>query len=500
VIGLLVISLLISSCEETQSPSYQFEQVKYQDQKVPLDQKVVVTDASSDASSDATTTDATSTDATSTDATTTDASVDLQLPDFGPRPDPGTRVNIDLSTSNQPTGFVRAYQSTQESDLLNSQTKTAKIGDFVLENDQSKFIIEQNSRSIGPCPYGGNLIDGSLKAEGVEDSIGELCLFLNFSQTLKAEQFEIIEDGSMGRAVIAVTGRSQLLDFINLIGFVSSNLPPFLRAGFNLDEILPVTITIYYILEPNQNALRVITAIRNDSNAQIDFPIGHLIDSGGEVGFYQPYLSGKGFGTSGISFDSPDGDLLMISGFLGNQGSHLYWPDADPKLNMTTDDQQPNYPYPIAGVSISVAGVSVSLLGTTKLLSAVLTNGTQRAQAEGFVHLRPNETATFGHWHIVGGASLNDMMSFVWQKLATQDRPLLELSGKISLTTSNPNNRPDLSGIRVSLWDTDGRLVNQAITHSDGSYQIKALKGNYQMKLWHTAYQASEQQIGRAHV
>ncbi len=492
---LLVISLLISSCEDNQTPSYQFEQVKYQDQKVPLDQKIVNTDASTDASTDATTntnTDA-STDATTTDASS-DASVDLLLPDFGPRPDPGSLVTIDLGTSNMPVGFVRAYQSTQESDLLNSQTKTARIGDFVLENDQSKFIIEQSNRSIGPCPYGGNVIDASLKAEGVEDSIGELCLFLNFSQTLKAEQFEIIEDGSMGRAVIAVTGRSQLLDFINLIGFVSSNLPPFLRAGFNLDEILPITITIYYILEPNQNALRVVTAIRNDSNAQIDFPVGHLIDSGGEVGFYQPYLPSKGFGTSGISFDAPDGDLLMVSGFLGHQGSHLYWPDADPKLNMIADNQQANYPYPIAGTSISVAGVSVSLLGTTKILSTLLTNGVQRAQAEGFVHLRPNETATFGHWHVVGGASLNDMMSFVWQKLATQDRPLLNLSGRISLTTSNPNNTADLSGIRVSLWDTDGRLVNQAITRSDGSYQIKALKGNYQIKLWHTAYQASEQQ------
>jgi len=40
---------LISSCEENQTPSYQFEQVKYQDQKVPLDQKVVTTDASTDA-------------------------------------------------------------------------------------------------------------------------------------------------------------------------------------------------------------------------------------------------------------------------------------------------------------------------------------------------------------------------------------------------------------------------------------------------------------------
>ena len=63
-------------------------------------------------------------------------------------------------------------------------TFVAKAKDKQPAIREVRFVVEEDDRVIGPCPYGGNVIDASvLGSDGapVGDVVGELCLFLNIS-------------------------------------------------------------------------------------------------------------------------------------------------------------------------------------------------------------------------------------------------------------------------------------------------------------------------------
>ena len=392
--------------------------------------------------------------------------------DMSPSIEPVEPVEISLMPPLVPApegeGDVRAFRSAGEDDLLESPTRLGQVGDYVLENDHVRFIIEDDDRVIGPCPYGGNVIDGASLLEGATDQIGEVCLLINLSQTLKPERYDILEDGSEGRAILAVTGHLELLDFINVAGFASAYLPITLRLGFDTERLLPLAVTIYYILTPNARGVRVVTALRNDGAESAHFPLGHLIDSGGEVTPYSPYSPTGGFGAGNFSVENiNEGPILSILGFYGVQGTHIYQPDPVPELRT-------NRPYPVSGTYITISGVSVSLLRTQQILNTLLTPSSDVETTDAFSHLSSGETMTLGHWHWVGTGSLASAMDFAWREVvrqeAVEDRTLVlgEVSGLIS------SGGLPLSGVHVSLVTAEGRTLNQALSDAEGRYSLSA--------------------------
>jgi hypothetical protein len=409
---------------------------------------------------------------------------------------PVNPVNIDFTLfPENEDGYVRAFRSETETDLLVSQTRLGKIGDYVLENDNVRFVIEDDDRVIGPCPYGGNVIDASPRMLEQGDQIGELCLLINISQTLKPERYDIIEDGSQGRAILAVTGHLELLDFINIKGFATAFLPSSLQLGFDTETLLPLAITIYYILTPNATGIRVLTALRNDGSEAVHFPIGHLIDSGGEVTTFSPYNAGESFGSPNVSpNDIAQGPSLFVLGFQGLGGSYLYAPDG-------FADLRSNRPFPIAGTYLTISGVSVSLLGTQNILATLLTAPGALPTAPGFQHLQPQEQSIIAHWHWVGNRNLASVLDPLWSHMQQQERmELTRIRGIVHVfNVTDDTVLTPLSQVRVTAIDDRDQTMNQAITDENGyfSFQIPR-QNNYQIRAWRAGYGTQTLNLGDA--
>jgi len=394
-----------------------------------------------------------------------------------------TRVALSSSALLPPPepsaeGRVRLVKVEREEQLIHGPTQLGRVGDYLFESDRARFVIEGDDRVIGPCPYGGNAIDAErLDVPNSTDQLGELCLLINLAQTLKPDRFELLEDGSEGRALLAVTGHLELLDFINIKGFARSYLPPNLRLGFDTERLLPITLTVYYAMTPSLPGLRVVTMLRNDGEEAEHFPIGHLIDSGGELTTFNPYSPTGGFGAPSFSTDSlAIGPALMALGFVGTAGGHLYQPDP-------FDDLQSNRPFPVAGTYLTISGVSVSLLGTQRLLSSLLASPASLPSAEGFVHLAPREVRAVGHWHWVGGSALSSMMDEVWERTAQENAlELVELSGQVQ------SDGVALEGVAVSLIDARGQTLNQALSDERGLFTLLAPVGSYEVAYWRDGY------------
>ncbi len=406
-----------------------------------------------------------------------DAAVDA-APDAAPRPEPGSRVAVDLTEAlaarpdGAEAGPARAFVSASPDDLVDGPTPLGRVGDYVLDNDRVRFVIEADDRVIGPCPYGGNVIDADIRrmpGEPGGDQVGEICLLMNLGQTMDPETYEILADGADGQAaVLAVTGRSTLLDFINLRGLVTTFLGnQGLSIGYDIDRELSTTITTYYVLRPGDTGLRVITAIRNDGDDAVHLPVGHLIDSGGAVEVLSPLSPTGGYGNAGFGRDALGGVPLTAVAFNGANGGHAYVPLAEPSID---DD------YPSSGRYLWVAGVVASVIGVDALLPTLLATPAQIPNLPGLVHLEPGASASKTHWHFVGDGSPASLMDPAWQALGAETG---RLSGRAVADGGS------LAGMRFAAVDEAGRTVNQAIDMTgDGTYAMRVPPGTYTVRAW----------------
>lgn len=401
----------------------------------------------------------------------------VTTPDAAPGPAPGDRVEIDLDeyTGDAQPGAVRVFVSETEDDLIGGEAATARVGDYVLENDHVRFVVEGDDRVIGPCPYGGNVIDADIRrpeGEPGRDVVGELCLFLNAGRTMDPDEIEILADGSDGAGVLAVTGHLELLDFINVVGIAAGFLDGFeLRLPFDTDAELPLTVTVYYVLRPGDRGLRVVTAIRNDGGEPQHLPTSHLVDSGGHVSFFSPTNSLGGFGYNGLSPESLDGEPLSVLAFRGPESTHAYMPDAVEGLSEDL---------PLAGRYFAVAGVAVSLLGASSVLRTLLVPPEQLPDSPAVLHIEAGATSVVAHWHLVGDGSLASVLDFAYAEAGWSP-------GTLVGTVAGPDGSP-VGGARVSavepLMDAE-RTLNQALTGPDGRFSMRVPPGEYLLRAAH---------------
>jgi hypothetical protein len=355
--------------------------------------------------------------------------------------------------------MARVFESTEADQLVGGPAATGLVGDWVMENDQARFIIEADRRAIGPCPYGGTLIDADVRRPAGQDVVGESCLFLQLGQTLKPDRFEVISDGSDGgAAILAVTGHLELLDFINLNGLLNSFGVP-LRVGFETEQLLPLTVTEYFILRPGDTGVRVVTALRNDGREAVHTPIGHMIDSGGVVDFFNPAGPFGGFGYRGLGPDALSAEPLVMLGFVGDDASYAYVPDPDESLS---------FDLPRAGSYVSVAGVAVSLLNNDNVLPTLISPAGSHANLGGILHLDPGAQTVRARWMLVGGSNPSGMLTEAWRVLG---QPTGTIRGTV----------PD--GVIVSAVDAEGRTVGQARS-GEGGYRLDVPPGAVKLRAY----------------
>lgn len=368
-------------------------------------------------------------------------------------------------------GNVRVYQVSDKEQLIRGPIAHGKVGDWILENDRVRFLIEGDDRVMNPCPYGGTVLDISyLEGESDQDILGEVCLFINAAQTLDPEYFEVVPTGT-NAAVLAVTGHLELGDYINIKGTVDDFLPGLsTRLPLDPDKILPVTVTVYYILQPGDLGLRVFTVLRNDSDAQVDAVIAHLVMSGGNGGYFNPLASTGGFGAGSGGFAE---DSVPYVAFRGDHESYMFMPDPNPEL--------PEAVLPYGGKSLTISGVA-AVASDVPSIVGVLTNA-NFSKVAGVLHIPPGESRAVGHRQFGGDGAVSTMLDEAYPLLGTENG---RISGKVL-----ENGQP-ATGVRVSAVRREGadRTMSQAITDSNGEYTMIVPTGTYMLRLRRNAQTA----------
>lgn len=153
-----------------------------------------------------------------------------------------------------PTATAVARQATQSSDLLQGPLARSATGDFVLENELFRVIIQKPGRNwFGIGTYGGNIIDVARKrADGsfLPDHLEEFVTGLNIENTPNYTEVEITNPGADGEeAQICARGLDDLLDNQNPSSQVRSRGFPFPESADDRD--LPLEIETCYSLGAN---------------------------------------------------------------------------------------------------------------------------------------------------------------------------------------------------------------------------------------------------------
>ena len=434
-----------------------------------VSQDVAVVDAGKDAS--------TTPDVVTVDVGGGDADVVV-----GPPPEEGDPVVIDLEPylgDGTGTG-VYARQIESEADLIGGEAATGQVGDYLIGNDEARFVIQGPSRAIAVCPYGGGLIDGDITrgaGEPGHDGIGAVCDFFNVGRTMNAESVEILRDGSDGgAAVIAVTGRDEVLDFINLQGAMEQVLPGLpLDLAVSPDVDLPVTMTAYYIVRPGEPGVRMVTAIRNDGEGTYPIVFGQLIDSGGAVEFFNPASALKGFGYGGFSPEKMD-----FLAFKGEQNTHVYAPPRLPGKKAGTTREGAGY--------LVISGVAGIILGTDDALGAILDGGPDAPTHEARKDLAPGAVTVAERWIAVGDGSISSVTDFLY---GVRDQETGDVSGQALDDNGDP-----VAGARISAVDEKGAAVTQFVSRSDGTFGGKLPAGTFTL----SALAAGRAQVGEPQV
>ena len=358
---------------------------------------------------------------------------DVGAVDSGPPPPTDLElVEADLTPYEGWSSGAFVREITDPSDLLDGDSVTGAVGDWLVGNDVARFVVQASDRHSGPCPWGGNVIDASrVGPDGATyDVLGELCPFLQLGRTLRARQFDVLADGSDGPAILAVTGESTVLDFINLQSLIAEYVGTSIQLPFDPDREIPLRITVYYVLGGDSPALRVVTAVENEGAEPLTITFGEIADSGGVVQFFNPGSSLGGFG-----YESLQPELVDFLAFVGARGSVALVPDGVASY------------LAISGVAGVAYGVD-DILATLTLPEAVI------ADAKGMVTLGPGETASHGKWIVTGGAQATSLTDAIHAVRGHE-------TGAITVTVK------DTTGAAVPSYSV--ALVRDGATHARGT-------------------------------
>ncbi len=275
---------------------------------------------------------------------------------FPPPPASG-RCEVDLTAnglfSAVGTG-ASAAAITAADQLIGGEMATGAVGDFLLQNDQIRVIVQAPGRNIGPNPFGGVIVDADLKrAAGVagHDQLGKLSLLYQFGRIINVTKVEVLQDGSSGGySVVAATGDDAVNDYLNVSRVLSTYVP---GTALAFDPNAPVTLhaTTYYVLSPGESRVRMLTAFCNTGHDDVVLAMGDLFEQGGSTDFFNPTGCTNGLGLS------PTCTIDRWTWF-GFQGDGIAYGLRGYTLADQPVPQTNNVMLPIAGVIGTVVGAS----------------------------------------------------------------------------------------------------------------------------------------------
>lgn len=226
-----------------------------------------------------------------------------------------------------------AFRVEDRSQLIGGRTAVGEVGDYMMQNDQIRIVIQDKTYNRGAGVFGGSLIDADLRhatdigtvlGGNGNDSFGEMFPAF-FLEMIDPDSITIISDGSDGGAsIVEVKGTGG--EFVTMVRYLNQLLlgshkepaellkdilaktPPDSDSGANIE------FSTRYILEPGTRHLRIESKMKNISLRSVEMPpklvldilkslgdidlgnfrlpLGHILGFGA---LSKPFLPGLGF-------------------------------------------------------------------------------------------------------------------------------------------------------------------------------------------------------------
>ncbi|MBL8912276.1 MAG: CehA/McbA family metallohydrolase [Archangium sp.] len=380
---------------------------------------------------------------------------------------PTGRCDVELSPffANSSGATAHGARITSSAQLIEGPNAHGKIGDFRLENSLIRVVVQAEGRAFNPLPWGGTIIDADLQnASAGDDQFGEIGLLTNFGRTLKPDQYELLRDGSAGGAVVvAISGNDEANDYLSIRNKLQEALG---RVPYADPYVaLPLRITNYFILNPEEQRVRMVTAFCSTSlRDETALAVGDLVDPGYVLEFFNPRACTGGFGFGGTCFSL---DQMTWFGYQGNGVAYGYstWKAGSP----TVPEAQ--------NATLSVAGITGSIIGANGLLGlGTWVQPTTATPRDGEIRIPPQGYSVIARDFWVA-KDLGAISTLVERARAPLTGATLgSFSGVVRVGTS------PIANARVVFEGPNGRAA--FITDQAGAYSGQLPVQSYQVSAW----------------
>ncbi|MEZ4360215.1 MAG: CehA/McbA family metallohydrolase [Kofleriaceae bacterium] len=381
---------------------------------------------------------------------------------------------------------ARAQRIASTSQLIGGPKALGRIGDYLLENDQIRLIIDAAGPGRANSPFGGKLIDADLQRVGAGDGAGndqlaELMPAFVF-EILSPTSVEITADGSAGGAAeLRVRGKGG--DLLQMVALLNTAL--LFSPSLELEQI--------YRLYPGKRYVELETRITNTGAAahpfpylspaelrdlgldvpgvedlQLSTPLGQLLLLGGEQELFAPGPAGFG-----VRFAIEDSYAAArgFPAFPGLVADYVATRGKGVSYGFTIPEDPANYVPALASLYAPqrVTPTSVLLPFTYAGVAAAYAHQPPAA-------LAPGASFSTRAYFIVGRGDAASVYDVV-QEL--RGAPSGHFAGRVvDAATQQP-----VAGADVLVLDRTGAPVTQAETDARGAFRARLPPGDYRYRV-----------------
>ncbi|OGQ25157.1 MAG: hypothetical protein A2138_06700 [Deltaproteobacteria bacterium RBG_16_71_12] len=412
---------------------------------------------------------------------------------------------------------ARAFQVASRAELIGGPRALGEVGDYILENDRARFLVQDAGFSRGFGVFGGALLDADLvrpeagrgDSEGGrgKDNFGEMfpAFFLEALEPIEVDNqeygasgadprdrlpaIEVLKAGGPGQeAEIVIRGLGG--DFLALTQSVNEVL-------LGDDRSIPVLqFESRYIIRPRVPYLELVTRVQNISSDTLEFPKSLL----------------------GAEVPTPFGDVVLFGA-----GNKVFLPhEAGFDLRYRLEDiyhagtiALPAFPglvaefiastskdvsYGVMTLPVEQAEADKGVRNFAEANPAAFPDATDHSLHVPFIAaaftgvfqvLPPNEVApndhlpggadevTFRRIFIVGDGDVASVSDVVYQVL--HERFGGAATGLLQGRVKERQQPRFVAGASVIVTDTAGNKVTQAVTNQDGRFDATLRPGDYQL-------------------
>ncbi|MCA9538639.1 MAG: CehA/McbA family metallohydrolase [Myxococcales bacterium] len=244
---------------------------------------------------------------------------------------------LGLAACEEEAPGVQARRITTRADLIGGPSALGEVGDYLIENEKIRIIVQDKGFSRGFGVYGGSLIDIDLQRPTApggpaggngRDQFGEL-FPVAFLQALVPQNVEIIADGSDGKpAQVRVSGNGgdflSMTKALNQAVLNSHELPANPLDVFNADLLNgdpQIAYEVIYEMPPDARYVRIRVRMTNITEGPLKIP-----STPGELAL-------RFLGIDPSDFNAPLGFVLLFGA-----GNKVFSPGAGYDVRFALED------------------------------------------------------------------------------------------------------------------------------------------------------------------